>query len=195
MVNLHIVTPPGLDPCNQAEVESKLNQIIEEVRSVSQRFGHENVIVENVPLPQKGKNYLRPVALPSFFHRLTAETGCGMLLDIAHAAITAQNLQTDPNKLFSEFPVRRLKKIHITGRGVHEGEIHDHLEMKDRDWQQFEWALRQIRMGEWSAPEIIAFEYGGTGAPFSWRSESRVLMEQVPRLNQLVHNGNGKNKP
>ena len=118
-----------------------------------------------------------------------------MLLDLSHASITAQSLNTNPYTFISEFPVRRLKEIHITGLGIHDGELNDHLEMTDRDWQQFEWALGNIRMGEWHTPEIIAFEYGGTGAPFVWRSESRVLLEQVPRFNQLIHNGNGKNAP
>jgi hypothetical protein len=102
-------------------------------------------------------------------------------------------LQTDPYNFFSEFPVRRLKEVHVTGLGVHEGEIHDHLEMTDRDWQYFEWALSKIRLGDWHTPDIIAFEYGGTGDPFVWRSESRVLLNQVPRFHQLIHNGNGKN--
>jgi len=104
-------------------------------------------------------------------------------------------LKTDPYTFISEFPVRRLREIHITGLGMHDGEIHDHLEMTDRDWQQFEWALAKIRLGDWLMPNIIAFEYGGTGAPFTWRSESRVLLDQVPRLNQLIRNGNGKNTP
>jgi hypothetical protein len=194
-LNLHVLTPPELDPCNPFQVEAALDRIVEEVREVTKRFGHDNVITENIPLPEKGKKYLRPVVVPAFFQRLSAETGCGMLLDLAHASITAQSLRTDPYAFFSEFPVRRIKEIHITGLGMHDGEIHDHMEMTDRDWQQFEWVLGRIRLGEWRTPEIIAFEYGGTGAPFIWRSESRVLLEQVPRLNHLIHNGNGKNAP
>jgi uncharacterized protein (UPF0276 family) len=190
LVNLHVVSTPDLDPCNQTQVDDALDQIIREVLEVTKRFGQDKVITENVPLPEMGKKYLRPIVLPAFFHRLSAETGCGMLLDLAHAAITAQSLKTDPYNFFSEFPVRRLKEIHITGLGMHDGEIHDHLEMTDRDWQYFEWAISKIRLGEWHTPEIIAFEYGGTGSPFVWRSESRVLLDQVPRLHQIIHNGN-----
>ncbi|HEX7555381.1 MAG TPA: DUF692 family protein [Leptolinea sp.] len=192
IVNLHVVAPPDLDPCDHIQVDELQDSIIDEVQTVCKRFGPDRVITENVPLPENGKRYLWSVALPPFFQKLVAETGCGMLLDLAHAAITAKTLKTDPGAFFSEFPVRRLKEIHITGLGLHEGEIQDHMEMKDRDWCLFEIAIHNIRMGNWRAPEIIAFEYGGTGAPFVWRSESRVLLEQVPRLNSLVHNGNGK---
>jgi uncharacterized protein len=191
-INLHVVAPSDLDPCNQIQVEKLQDTILDEVQAVCLRFTPDRVITENVPLPEGEKTYLRPIALPTFFQRLMAETGCGMLLDLAHAAITARTLQTDPFTFFSEFPVRRIKEIHITGLGMHDGKIHDHMEMKDRDWNLFETALDHISTGEWRAPDIIAFEYGGTGTPFAWRSETRVLLEQVPRLNQLVHNGNGK---
>ncbi|NMB53628.1 MAG: DUF692 family protein [Leptolinea sp.] len=186
-VNLHIVAPPELDPCDQSQVEKTLDRIVEEVRTVCDHFGADRVITENIPLPLNGKKYLRPVALPTFFQRLAAETGCGMLLDLAHAAITAKTLQTDPRSFFSEFPIRRLREIHVTGLGMHEGEIHDHMEMIDRDWNLFEYAIDRIKMGEWHAPDIVAFEYGGTGTPYLWRSEPRVLLEQVPRLKEMIY--------
>jgi uncharacterized protein len=195
MINLHIVSTPDLDPCNQSQVEKALDDIVREVETVCKRYGSDRVITENIPLPLSGKKYLRPVALPTFFQRLVTETGCGMLLDLAHAGITAKTLQTEPIAFSSEFPVRRLREVHVTGLGLHEGEIHDHMELQDRDWSLFESAIDQIMMSRWREPEIIAFEYGGTGEPFSWRSDPRVLLEQVPRLNKLVHNGNEKNTP
>ncbi len=50
-------------------------------------------------------------------------------------------------------------------------------------------------MGNWRSPEIIAFEYGGTGTPFVWRSESKVLLEQVPRLIQWFIMATAKTHP
>jgi hypothetical protein len=61
MVNLHIVTTPDVDPCNQNQVETILDNIIREVGEVTARFGREQVIAENIPFPERGKNYLRPV--------------------------------------------------------------------------------------------------------------------------------------
>jgi uncharacterized protein (UPF0276 family) len=193
MVNVHVVSPETLNASNEHDVQALLDSIIDEVRLVCRRFGEERVIAENTPLPVNGKPHLRPVAMPTFFQRLVSETGCGMLLDLAHASITAHTLKTDPLAFYSEFPVRRLREIHVTGLGMHEGEIHDHMEMRDRDWCYFESAIQEIRTGRWRTPEIIAFEYGGTGAPFVWRSETNVLLSQVPRLNALIHNGNVKN--
>ena len=52
-VNLHVLTPPDLDPCNPQQVDEALNKIIEEVQEVIQRFGQNKVITENIPLPGK----------------------------------------------------------------------------------------------------------------------------------------------
>lgn len=194
-INLHVVATPDLNPCDKAQVDHWLDQITDEVKTVCQRYSPERVITENLPLPLSGKNYMRPVAMPTFFQRLVTESGCGMLLDLAHAAITARTLQTEPFSFFSEFPVRRLKEIHVNGLGIHNGEIQDHMEMQDQDWTLFEKVIQSIKIGAWRTPEIVAFEYGGTGSPFIWRSEARVLLQQVPRLHKLVQNGNGRHTP
>ena len=39
-------------------------------------------------------------------------------------------------------------------------------------------------------PWLVAFEYGGIGPNFEWRSESAVIAEQVPRMAALVHTVN-----
>jgi hypothetical protein len=192
MINVHVVAPETLNAGNEKVVDAFLDTVITEVQLICKRFGEDRVIAENVPLPVTGKPYLRPVAMPRFFQRLVSETGCGMLLDLAHASITAITLQTEPIAFFSEFPIRRLREIHVTGLGIHKGEIHDHMELRDHDWCLFESAIQKIRMGSWRAPEIIAFEYGGTGAPFIWRSDPQVLLTQVPRLRSLVQYGIGK---
>jgi hypothetical protein len=45
--------------------------------------------------------------------------------------------------------------------------------------------MQQIASGAWSRPWCAAFEYGGTGEPFAWRSESSVIASDLPRLDEL----------
>jgi hypothetical protein len=40
--------------------------------------------------------------------------------------------------------------------------------------------------GAWPAPSIVAFEYGGVGPVFEWRSDVDVLAEQLPRLRDVL---------
>jgi len=61
------------------------------------------------------------------------------------------------------------------------------MQLGEEDWSFFTWAMDRIRAGDWSTPWMVAFEYGGIGDPFKWRSESSVIAEQVPRLYDMVH--------
>ena len=79
-----------------------------------------------------------------------------------------------------------MSELHITGVGEHEGLPHDHLRLLDADLSTLDWVLGNIQSGEWREPEIMAFEYGGIGPLFEWRSDINVLREQVPQLRALL---------
>jgi hypothetical protein len=64
----------------------------------------------------------------------------------------------------------------------------DHFKLQQEDFRLIEWSLDNIRKGYWRKPEIIAFEYGGVGSTFVWRTDIKVLKEQVPLLNKIIHN-------
>ena len=66
------------------------------------------------------------------------------------------------------------------------GGLVDHLEMLAEDWAVLDWALDQIRAGRWAVPGVAAFEYGGVGENFRWRSHPHVLAEQIPQLYQRL---------
>jgi len=54
------------------------------------------------------------------------------------------------------------------------------------DVATFRAALGRVRAGAWPAPETVAFEYGGVGPVFEWRTDRGVLAEQVPLLRELL---------
>jgi hypothetical protein len=78
--------------------------------------------------------------------------------------------------------------MHFAGIHVIYGILRDHLAIQPCDWLALEWVLQNIRRGEWSQPWMLAFEYGGVGEIFEWRSDPQVIAEQVPRLYQMVKN-------
>jgi hypothetical protein len=79
----------------------------------------------------------------------------------------------------------KLAELHITGLRFYSGYLSDHFELRDEDWEAVEWARAQIRAGVWREPEVAAFEYGGVGEVFGWRTQEWVLREQMPRLAEL----------
>jgi uncharacterized protein len=148
------------------------------------RFGAERIILENLAyLPSFGKDTVLAFD-PDIIRQVVEDNGIGFLLDLSHAAIVARHLDRPLADDLARMPVDRLRELHVTGLRHMPAidEWHDHFELGADDWEALEAAGAQIASGAWAAPGIMAFEYGGIGPLFDYRSESRVLAEQVPQL-------------
>ena len=163
-----------------------LDQMISDVDIAVRRFGAGRVIVENVPYRPAG-NVLRPSVEPELICQIVSQTGCGLLLDIPHARITAAQLGLDERQYIASLPVHRLKELHFTGVHSLDGWLQDHLPALDADWQALDWVLERVRLGEWPRPWLLAFEYSGIGEKFGWRSNGQVIESQCRRLYNLVN--------
>jgi uncharacterized protein (UPF0276 family) len=122
---------------------------------------------------------------PELINEMIEECDLGLLLDLSHAQISAQAFGINFEDYISKLPLHRLSELHITGIKEYAGFPTDHFELQQQDWPVVEWAAEQIKSGAWREPEIVAFEYGGIGDVFCWRSEATVLKEQVPLLYQI----------
>jgi len=192
-VNVHLSPDgalyPGLeldttDPVWQARL---VDDVLTDVALVTERFGAENVILENVPW-DPDYNIPRPLILPEIITHIVHETGCGLLLDVAHAWIAALYLEMAGTAYLDALPVRHLKEVHITGT-KYDPDVpmwRDHFKMTPADWTITKHLFDQIAAGNYAMPEIFALEYGGVGQMFEWRSEKAILAEELPRLHELV---------
>ena len=195
-VNVHLVATPGdldLPVTTQApaHVEQVTDWLIREVTRLTERFGAERVIAENVIYRGFGLDVLRPVVVPGVIRTVVEVTGCGLLLDLSHARIAAHYLSVDEPGVelwdyLETLPLARLKELHVTGVHFHSERLRDHLGFSRWDWQVIEKAFEAISEGHWATPQVVAFEYGGIGPGFAWRSEQAVLARDVPRLYALV---------
>lgn len=186
-VNLHLAAKDTVfDPHDSCLRERVLENMLQNVRQVIDVFGKERVIVENLFWDRR--YHLLPIVREArLINQIIAETGCGLLLDLAHATIAAQQMNQDPRVYIASLPVNHVREVHVTGLlfDAEEGHNTDHFPMTPDDWTIVEWALEQIRAGAWSRPWGVSLEYGGTGAMFAWRSNSEALAQDVPRLYQL----------
>ena len=184
-LNSHLVTPITLDPDSPDEVR-KINQLWrEEICLMTDSFGVDSVALEHFPYTF-ATPHLLPAVESATFSQVILDTGCQFLLDLAHARITAGTLSMDVKDYIRSLPLDRLVEMHITGIQLHEGVLTDHFPLQTEDWELLIWALEQIRRGYWQKPRIIAFEYGGVGSAFDWRTDSSVLESQVPRLYEMI---------
>jgi len=187
-VNSHIIpsTPHfpqdiGLDDLSEA--------LTKEVEILVQQFGADRVIIENCPYFPFGirDGYIPQGMEPQLFCDITAATGCGMLLDVAHAVLTCEKLERDWQTYIAALPVQRIREMHLTGIGTwFTGERGDHMPLTANDWTVATWCFEQIQTGKWATPQVLAFEYGGIGKLKEWcGSDKDVIAEQVPRLHEL----------
>ncbi|MBN2007606.1 MAG: DUF692 family protein [Anaerolineae bacterium] len=176
--------------------------LLRDVAAVVKRFGPERVVVENL-FGWNGHN-LHACLLPDVIQTIIRETGCGFLLDLSHARMAARDLGMDEATYIGELPFDRIREMHITGlqcfgepwlsrarqAGLSEEKIRefagegviDHLPMTADDWPVYTWAMDRIHAGDWTTPDIVAFEYGGVGGVFQVVTDETVLLEQAPRL-------------
>jgi uncharacterized protein (UPF0276 family) len=189
-INLHLDARQSyypdftVDTSNAIEVKRVIDIILADVMCVVKRFGPERVILENSPYRREEGNTMRLCVIPELITRVVNETGCGLLLDISHAIIASRYLSMETDEYISLLPMHQLKEMHFAG--VHMDQITnrwmDHLSIQESDWNWLDWVLTGIHSGEYKSPWLLAFEYGGVGGPFEWRSNPEVILEQVPKL-------------
>jgi hypothetical protein len=185
-INTHLVTPGDFDP-EDTDALAAINTLWrEEIGLMALHFGKDSVALEQFPYTAATPNILA-AADSTIFSQVILDTGCRLLLDLAHAKITSQTLGINVKDYIQALPLDRLVELHVTGVKPYNGILTDHFQMLPEDWRLFEWALGEIRAGNWREPEIVAFEYGGIGASFVWRTEYHFLKTQVPILYDMIH--------
>jgi uncharacterized protein (UPF0276 family) len=191
-VNLHLAPYnkgySGVEAENPSPEQARkvLENALRQMRAFTEFFGPERVILENDPYHGSAGFILRTGAEPEVICHLLEETGCGLLLDISHARISAHYLGVDAKEYMLALPVSRLRELHFTGLHYLDGRPEDHLPILETDWPVLEWVLDKIETGAWALPRMLAFEYGGVGGKFADRSDPEVIAEQVPQLYRLV---------
>jgi uncharacterized protein (UPF0276 family) len=199
-VNLHLCpeigdysTASGNIPANTqdpAHINLVVERLLADVSAVVTHFGSERVIAENVPYWGANGNVLRPATEAGVIRSILEETGCGLLLDISHARITARHQGVDETVYLSSLPLERTRELHITGlHTVPDGWL-DHLPMLAGDWPWVDLAVENVKKGNWGSAWLMAFEYGGEGGWFADHTDSAKIAEQVPKLWKRIKRNN-----
>lgn len=193
VVNTHFaLAKSDFAPDCQITPDAVVEKALRVLSPLCERFGAENIVIENMPYPAAGwaESPLPEIVDPAVISEVVRRSGCGLLLDIAHAIRACEGSgRGDVQAYLNALPVHALRELHVVGilpEPDEQGIRHDHFAMTEADWAMTEWALGQIRAGAWRKPETMAFEYGGVGERFAWRSDAAVIAEQAPRLYQLA---------
>ncbi|MEL7646313.1 MAG: DUF692 family multinuclear iron-containing protein [Anaerolineaceae bacterium] len=131
------------------------------------------IILENMPTLHPGRYLFE--SDPAVIRMVLQETGCDLLLDIAHARIAAQAHRMNPEVYLSALPLEKTTQIHLAGaRARHDGQLFDaHETLTDEDYQLLEWTLERAR------PEWLTLEY--------FREDARAVAEQLERVQNYAN--------
>lgn len=183
-LNCHLMGRPDLDPSSPSDRRKLVESWVSEMQYLKEQVPGVKLVAENLPyIPESYGNAIG--SSPEIIKQAIVEADAGLLFDLSHARISCHYLGMNLEDYVARLPMDRLSELHITGLRYYCGYLNDHFEMHPEDWEAAEWARAQIRAGAWREPEIAAFEYGGVGEVFGWRTQEWVLRQQVPRLAEL----------
>ena len=75
---------------------------------------------------------------PDFIHEFLAEFNLGLVLDLAHGAVTAHNLGINPEDYFNSLPLEKVAELHISRPWIPKGKlwaVDQHGPPGGREWQ------------------------------------------------------------
>ncbi len=188
-VNIHLAIRademphlPYNHPLQGGEKQQVIERLLTDVEAVTRRFGAQRVIAENVPWHRDYSPNLCATVQPEVIRTVIEQSGCGLLLDISHARISAHSLNMAPWEYLQALPVERLRELHFTG--LHDWGFMqmDHLSVLDSDWPWLDGVLEKIRSDGWGQAHMLAFEYGGIGGFFADHTDQDTIARDVPPM-------------
>lgn len=115
------------------------------------------------------------VCEPEFIDALLSATDCGMLLDLAHAQVTASWLGIPVEELLDRMPLERVVEVHVSSpreSDTHAGRLYDaHEPVTERDLDLLRLVLSR------SSPRMVVLEF---------RRDAEQLRAQLLQLGRIL---------
>jgi uncharacterized protein (UPF0276 family) len=112
---------------------------------------------------------------PAFIGAVLDATGAGLLLDLAHARVSASRMGVPIEEYLGQLPLERVRQLHISGPRPRDGVLFDaHQVLLDEDYALLRWVLGR------SDPLALTLEYN---------REAAALGEQLERLRGMIGRG------
>ncbi len=142
------------------------------------------VLVENIDYnPNYDKVVVsESIAHPDYIWNVCEHHEVDLLLDIAHAAVSADHMNLKLKDYIRALPLNRVKEIHATGHGYSRelGVLDNHEMLEKGDYEILDFILAR------SNPDILTLEYGWPGEAFLYRSNYDKLLFQLGELRKWL---------
>ena len=152
------------------------------------------VLLENIPYFQAGPSP-RFTTDPAFIADALAVSGARLLLDLAHAQVSAAQRGEDFRGYLDALPLNEVAELHLSRPRLESGEMRDrHLPLEDDDY-----ALVQSLLPRLPQLGMVGLEYGGLpdvdahGIQIA-RNDPDALRAQILRLHALLRDSDAAGK-
>lgn len=130
------------------------------------------IILENMPVLNPSKYFFE--SDPQVISDVLQETNCDMLLDLAHARISAEARKISVETYLTLLPLEKVVQVHLTGTRRKNGVLFDaHETLEEVDYSLLGWALQRCQ------PKWLTLEY--------FREEQQAIKLQVERLQHYLN--------
>lgn len=110
---------------------------------------------------------------PALIAELVEATGADLLLDLAHAQVSASRLGYALESYLQRLPLERVRQLHISGPRHDGTTLFDaHEPLREADYTLLAWVLNE------TDPAVLTLEYG---------KDENALLDQVRRLRQQLN--------
>jgi uncharacterized protein (UPF0276 family) len=147
-----------------------VDRLIRQVNRLKSRLTL-SLILENLPICPVFDSTIE--GEPAVINQVLQETGCEMLLDLAHARVSAGLIGVLVKDYLLQLPLEKIRQIHISGVRVVDGTLQDaHETLTEEDYGLLDWVLKRIR------PEMATLEY--------FNEDKDGLNRMLVRLRQVL---------
>jgi uncharacterized protein len=183
-INIHLSA--RRDRFREGSRQEVKDRWLESLGWLAARHGRQRVIAENTVHRPGDDQWVSWATDPAFITEVVEEAGVGLLLDSAHARVSAVAHGRDVFEDLRGYPLHRLVDWHLSGTAFHEGRWRDSMAMTEEDWQIADWLVSLMMVGKAKEPENATLEYGGLGPVFEWRSSPAELTLSLNRLEKTA---------
>jgi uncharacterized protein (UPF0276 family) len=149
--------------------ETLLETIVMNTRALAESIGVP-LLLENLDYNPGGAYEF--ICEATFITEVLERANTDMLLDIAHARVSASRFGIDIKDYLAELPMERVKQLHISGPRLDGDTLRDaHEPLQAEDYELLEYVLSVTK------PWAVTLEYS---------KEERALLDQVQKLRQFL---------
>jgi uncharacterized protein (UPF0276 family) len=153
--------------------ERATRRFIRQVKRLGREIGVPVTLENTEPLPFEGYDFeVRTERITE----VVEKTGCGLVLDIGHARVSAAVLGTGVRDYVRGLPLARVVQVHVSGPRMQGGRLVDvHEALQEIDYELLDFVLERTQ------PSVVTLEY---------IREREALREQLQHLGTMLESHN-----